>query len=586
MKQVLLFIMLVVLICMVIIEAKPSKTTPRVEHKIIRGDEPLPGLQAIPDNPDVITDSPGIIVGYTYYDYQTNGSTGNRVAVSSDGSVYFCWTNLFSWPYPPGVRHVYYNLIDADGNWLEPGLGNQLSSDLGSGYTNLDMIYGNRVAIAYHVSPSSTVVLAVEDYPPGFGIFTQYSVPNDIFPQNPPDSPGKMMWPYIAIDRNNRVHIAYSENTPQRMQRLGYVRSNDGGVTWTAPQLVDTIMVISSVVDASPVSDRVVLAYCKPVDTLTQWNNNVVYYESEDGTTWDWRYGRHNITNYGTNGDSLWAYTDIDAIFDYNDYLHVIWNAQWVTDESVYYRTFLLHYNEETDEINTITAMPDSLWADISGNWNRPICKMNLGVQEYGNVIFATWTQFDTSDVSASGYGNGDLYISYTDDGTHWQYPENMTNSHTPGCFPGECDNDHWSTLADVVTNWTPDIFYVDDKDAGGIPQTEGTATLNPMLYLPFAITDIEENPGNRPMDFSLEQNFPNPFNAQTTISFNMKNPGPVKLRIYDITGALMETLVDESMPPGRHQVTWDAGNLASGVYFYKLTCSGTSAAGKAVLIK
>ena len=576
--------MLVSLAGMTVIEAKPSRTMPLVEHDLSWGNEQLPQTQPIPPNPGLITDSPGIIVGYTYYDYQTNGSSGNRVAMGNNGALHFCWMNALAYPTP---RHVYYNYLSPDGDWLAQGEGNQLSVDLGSGYTNIDIIEGYLAAVAYHVSATNSLMkMAIEDQPPGLGIFNQYTVPNNVYPQNPPDSPGILMWPYVTVDSSDRIHMVITENTERRLQRMCYVTSADSGVTWSTPRQIDTVMVISAVLDASPVSDKVVLAYSKPIDTTTQWNNDVVYYLSDDGETWDWRYGLHNVTNYNDDNDSLWAYTDIDAIFDYNDNLHLIWNAQRIRNDSIEFRTYLFHYNSDTEQINTISVWPDSLWMDIEGNWNRPICKMNLGVQEDGNIICATWTQFDTSDVSATGYGNGDLYISYTLDGIEWSNPENMTNSHTPGCYPGECDSDHWSTVADVVRENTAHVFYVNDKDAGGVPQTEGAPTLNPMLYLPFTFLGVEDDPDNRPINFSLDQNYPNPFNAKTTISFSMKKAGPVELRIYEVTGALVETLLDEPLPAGQHQVAWDAGDLASGIYFYKLTCAGESSAGKAVLLK
>lgn len=591
-KKLLMIIALAVIFIAGSAAAELSKTMPKVEYPLIRGDEVLNIDEYIPYDPGVITDSPGAIVGYSFYDYQTNGSSGNRVAICDDGSIYFSWMKLFGWPYPPAPRHVFYNWIDTEGNWFSPEEGGQVSENAGSGYTTLDVIYGNRGAVAYHVfTDEPHVFTSIEWDPPGMGFFDHYEAPHDIFPQTP-ESPGEMYWPYVAIDGNNRIHIAFTENTDRRMQRLGYTRSDDGGATWTTIAQVDTVMVISSVIDASPVSDRVVFAYAETQDTSTQWNNDIVYYISENGTTWDWRYGKTNVTNYGTDSDSLWSYTDLDVIIDYDDYVHLIWNAQWVTDEGIYYRTFLFHYSEATDQINTIAIHPDSLWTSISGAWNRPMCKMNLGVYPLdgqSDGIFATWTQFDTSDVSAGGFGNGELYMTYTiDNGANWATPVNITNSATPGCFPGECDSDHWSTLADVVGD-SLHVFYTNDKDAGGIPQDEGAATESPMRYLkvqnPLA-TSIDDNGNNLPERFALNQNYPNPFNAKTSISFDLKFDSPVTLEIFDITGARVATLVDERLAAGSHSVVWDAGDVASGTYFYKLTCGDATETMKAVLIK
>jgi len=564
--------------------AELSKTAPKVEHKRILGNEILPQVDVIPYNPGLVTESPGEIVGTTFYDYQTNGSSGNRVAIASDGTKYFSWMKLFGWPYPPAPRHVFYNWIGTDGQWISPEEGLQISQTTGSGYTNL-ALYGLRGAIAYH--QGDFVYVSIEWDPPGMGFFDHYIVPNILYPQTTP-SPGICMWPYIAIDQQNYIHIVASESTDRRIQRLGYTRSQDGGATWATFQLVDTVQVIGAVIAAAPASNRVVLAYSKTQDTTTQWNNDICYYASENGTVWDWRYGRNNVTNYGTDNDSLWAYTDMDVIIDYDDYVHILWTAQWVTDEGIYYRTDMFHYSEATDQITNICHHPDSLWMEIEGAWNRPMCKMNMGIHEATGAIFATWTQFDTSDVSAGGFGNGDLYMTYsTDGGLTWDTPVNMTNSPTPGCFPGECDSDHWSTLADVVDE-NLHVFYTNDKDAGGIPQTEGAATDNPMKYMtyPNPALGINDQDDNLPANFSLNQNYPNPFNANTVISFNLKEAAAVTIDIFDITGAKVTTLVDGNLNAGNHEVVWNASNVASGVYYYKLSSANKTETRQAVLIK
>lgn len=68
-----------------------------------------------------------------------------------------------------------------------------------------------------------------------------------------------------------------------------------------------------------------------------------------------------------------------------------------------------------------------------------------------------------------------------------------------------------------------------------------------------------------------LHQNYPNPFNATTNISFDLASASNVNLRVYDITGRLVTTLVDGQMDAGAHMVAWDGSGVSSGVYFYKL---------------
>jgi hypothetical protein len=88
-----------------------------------------------------------------------------------------------------------------------------------------------------------------------------------------------------------------------------------------------------------------------------------------------------------------------------------------------------------------------------------------------------------------------------------------------------------------------------------------------------------------------LSQNYPNPFNPQTTISFTLAGRSHVDLRIYDVNGALVRALVNETQAPGAYHVKWDGRDdngrvVASGVYFYKLTAGSFSQTRKMVLLK
>ena len=73
------------------------------------------------------------------------------------------------------------------------------------------------------------------------------------------------------------------------------------------------------------------------------------------------------------------------------------------------------------------------------------------------------------------------------------------------------------------------------------------------------------------PHSFSLSQNFPNPFNAATSINYSLSKPGPVSLTVYNVNGQRVATLVEGVQEAGEHEVVWEAPNLPSGIYFYRL---------------
>src|SRR4030095_7245007 len=88
------------------------------------------------------------------------------------------------------------------------------------------------------------------------------------------------------------------------------------------------------------------------------------------------------------------------------------------------------------------------------------------------------------------------------------------------------------------------------------------------------------------PGRFELYQNYPNPFNPDTKIRFDLPKGDLITLRIYDMLGKEIVTLVNEFITEGKYSVDFNAGNLSSGVYFYKLQSSGTSVTRKMIVTK
>ncbi|MCJ7554719.1 MAG: T9SS type A sorting domain-containing protein [Ignavibacteriaceae bacterium] len=110
-------------------------------------------------------------------------------------------------------------------------------------------------------------------------------------------------------------------------------------------------------------------------------------------------------------------------------------------------------------------------------------------------------------------------------------------------------------------------------------------------------VTDVKETNSTIPLEYSLSQNYPNPFNPSTVISYQLPASGLVSLKVYDILGSEVATLVNEEKPAGRYEVEFkstvgslpsgQAGlQLASGVYFYRLQSGSFVETKKMILIK
>ena len=90
----------------------------------------------------------------------------------------------------------------------------------------------------------------------------------------------------------------------------------------------------------------------------------------------------------------------------------------------------------------------------------------------------------------------------------------------------------------------------------------------------------------NYPLTFELFQNFPNPFNPSTTIKYHLPKDGFVTLKIFDILGREIKTLVNEQKSAGRYEVNFNAASLASGVYIYRMEADDFNSVRKLLLLK
>ena len=209
---------------------------------------------------------------------------------------------------------------------------------------------------------------------------------------------------------------------------------------------------------------------------------------------------------------------------------------------------------------------------------------MNGPFSNYGEGTWAGWGSSLMSDTNRVMY----------DDGTHGDatagdtiytltYMMSPDSGHTVGqeCKFGINGGDNEGGEGGYGNNH---IVNIDDSQAESYLYI-AFGSINPTFY-----SDWTYTPGvgvvDLPAEFTLAQNYPNPFNPTTTITFAMPTSANVKLNVFDMAGRHVKTLVNGYVNAGSYDVNFDASNLASGVYFYRLTSDNVNIVKKMVLMK
>jgi hypothetical protein len=138
-----------------------------------------------------------------------------------------------------------------------------------------------------------------------------------------------------------------------------------------------------------------------------------------------------------------------------------------------------------------------------------------------------------------------------------------------------------WETLTLNYNNIDKVVIRVDSAGNGGLADYNfDNITFSPAVSPAGVTADLTPN------NYSLSQNYPNPFNPSTTINYSIAKASKVVLKIYDLLGKEVSTLVDGNKAAGRYSVTFNASNLPSGIYIYMLKSDGFASNNKMILLK
>jgi hypothetical protein len=333
--------------------------------------------------------------------------------------------------------------------------------------------------------------------------------------------------------------------------------------------------------------------------TQTSLNNQFIYSLAVNGSNiFAGTYG--NGVYLSTNNGTTWTQTAL--INKYVPSLLVVGNNIYA---GVYYDGLYVSTNNGSTWTQTSLNSGDVYSLALSGT-DIFAGKFLNGVYKSTNNG-SSWTQTSLNnqsiqsffikgnDIFAGTYYSAGIYLS-TNSGTSWTPSTIANRSFYSFAVSGNtifAGSDGYG----VYTSTNEGVNWIQRNEGfAGNPRVYGLCILNGYI---FAATDysmyrrpLSDFVGiipiseQVPVDFSLEQNFPNPFNPETKIRFAIPKSSYTKIVVYDALGKELETLVSEQLNAGTYEIDWNASGNPSGVYFYKIVADGYSRVKKMMLIK
>ncbi len=223
------------------------------------------------------------------------------------------------------------------------------------------------------------------------------------------------------------------------------------------------------------------------------------------------------------------------------------------------------------------------LSTDYGDNWT----KVNNGLT--GKLVYALAVK--SNELFAGTYNEG--VFRSNNNGTTWTHTSLITDVTALTVVDTNLFAGTWSKGIYRLVNWDstwvpvglPNVYVTSFAASNGY--LYAATNNNSVWRRPISeITDVKKTNGKIPTDFSLAQNYPNPFNPSTIIEYTLSDRQFVTLKVFDILGREIKTLVNEEKPAGLYTVMFDADGLSSGIYFYKIQAGKFSETRKMVLLR
>jgi hypothetical protein len=209
----------------------------------------------------------------------------------------------------------------------------------------------------------------------------------------------------------------------------------------------------------------------------------------------------------------------------------------------------------------------------------------NIGVSSDGNVLFVGFVAASPNVDATDSTSDCDIWLAASaDGGLTWPQVGKISPT-APVKDWRYVSVSRWNDMigTDYYCNMTAIRGNIAGSYVGGAP-----ISVEELWSLRSKVTFVSVTPisSEVPANYSLSQNFPNPFNPTTNIKFGLVKAGFVSLKVYDLAGKEVSSLVNEKLSVGTYQYNFNASNLSSGIYFYTLRTEGFTETKKMMLIK
>ena len=340
----------------------------------------------------------------------------------------------------------------------------------------------------------------------------------------------------------------------------------------------------------STVLDSTLVHSLAGLDTNIFASTDMGFYRSTDsGMTWT-NIGTGNFSTLAVSGTNLFAGRlgsfsfPAGGVFLSTDY-GINWSAAGL----------------ENIGVNALALLGSNIFA---GTWNQGICKSTDSGENWTTVglmdTFVTaFAVLDNNIFAGTSHTvfwpGGGVYLS-SNNGENWTTVgliENnvsafaisdnkiFTSTTNSGIFLSIENGANWVAVNSGLTN--EEVYALAVLDTNLYAGTYlGGVWRRPLSQMITNVKVDEQIPGK----FLLSQNYPNPFNSSTNIKYSIPQTSQVQIKIYDVLGNEIETLIKEENLAGTYELTWNAANLPSGVYLYQLNAGEFTSTKKVILLR